>query len=92
MTSRSRRRWCAVGVSMVLAYATSGFVPSIVAAQVVGGSIGGTITDGTGGALPGVTVTVTNKANGTNQVLTASLSRTPAGDPRQIQWGVRYAF
>jgi carboxypeptidase family protein/TonB-dependent receptor-like protein len=39
-------------------------------AQVVGGSIGGTITDDTGGALPGVTVTMTNTANGATQVVT----------------------
>lgn len=46
-------------------------------AQVVGGSIGGTVTDDAGGALPGVTITVTNTAN---------------GDARQIQWGFRHAF
>ena len=40
-------------------------VPAI--AQVVGGSIGGIVTDDTGGALPGVTVTVTNRANGTSR-------------------------
>ncbi|MBI3403275.1 MAG: TonB-dependent receptor [Acidobacteria bacterium] len=44
--------------------------PRAGAAQVVGGSIGGTVTDDSGGALPGATVTVTNKANGTSQVLT----------------------
>src|SRR5262249_59830448 len=46
------------------------FAAATARAQVVGGSIGGTITDDTGGALPGVTVTVTNRANGTSQVLT----------------------
>ena len=37
-------------------------------AQVVGGSIGGTVTDDTGASLPGVTVTVTNTANGATQM------------------------
>src|SRR5262245_10289810 len=46
------------------------FAAATARAQVVGGSIGGTITDDTGGALPGVTVTVTNTANGTTQVAT----------------------
>jgi hypothetical protein len=39
-------------------------------AQVVGGSIGGTVTDETAAALPGVTVTVTNAVNGVQQVVT----------------------
>ena len=44
--------------------------PRAAAAQVVGGSIGGTVSDDTGGALPGTTVTVTNRANGATQVVT----------------------
>ncbi|MGH9383153.1 MAG: TonB-dependent receptor domain-containing protein [Vicinamibacterales bacterium] len=42
------------------------------AAQVVGANLSGTITDEGGGALPGVTVTVLNKANGTQQVVVTS--------------------
>jgi outer membrane receptor protein involved in Fe transport len=38
------------------------------AAQVVGANVSGTITDESGGALPGVTVTVRNKATGAQQV------------------------
>src|SRR5437868_4768579 len=34
----------------------------------VGATIGGAVTDDTGAALPGVTVTITNTANGTSQV------------------------
>lgn len=37
--------------------------------QVSGANIGGVVTDDTGGALPGVTVTLTNQANGASQVL-----------------------
>jgi len=38
-------------------------------AQGTGANIGGVVTDETGGALPGVTVTVTNKNNGAAQVI-----------------------
>ena len=54
----------------VLALVTMAALPA--AAQVVGGSIGGTVTDETGGTLPGATITVTNKSNGTSQVLVAA--------------------
>jgi hypothetical protein len=46
------------------------FAAATARAQVVGGSIGGTATDDTGGALPGVTITVTNNANGASQTIT----------------------
>jgi hypothetical protein len=39
------------------------------AAQGTGANVGGIVTDDTGGALPGVTVTITNKANGAVQVV-----------------------
>jgi hypothetical protein len=45
-------------------------LPVVARAQVVGGSIGGTVTDDTGSALPGVTISVTNTANGATQMLT----------------------
>ena len=41
-------------------------------AQVSGGSVGGTVTDDTGGALPGATITIINKSNGVSQVLVAA--------------------
>ena len=50
-----------VGAWLVIAALALVAAPRPAAAQVVGGSIGGTVTDDTGGALPGVTVTVTNK-------------------------------
>ncbi|MGH9348112.1 MAG: carboxypeptidase regulatory-like domain-containing protein [Vicinamibacterales bacterium] len=37
--------------------------------QVVGANLGGTVTDETGSRLPGVTITITNRANGRQQVL-----------------------
>lgn len=46
------------------------FSSAITNAQVVGGSIGGVVTDDTAAALPGVTVTVTNVANGVSQAVT----------------------
>ena len=44
-------------------------VATVVAAQVVGANLSGRITDEGGGALPGVTVTVTNKSNGVQQTV-----------------------
>src|SRR5439155_619004 len=41
--------------------------PCVALAQGTGANIGGVVTDDTGGALPGVTVTITNKANGAVQ-------------------------
>jgi len=38
----------------------------------VGASVSGVVTDETGGALPGVTVTITNKSNGTSQMFVTS--------------------
>ena len=58
-----------VGAWLVIAALALVAAPRPAAAQVVGGSISGTVTDDTGGALPGVTVTVTNKINGASQVL-----------------------
>ena len=45
-----------------------------VAAQVVGGNISGTVADGSGGTLPGATVTVLNTGTGFAQVLTTGTS------------------
>jgi hypothetical protein len=54
-----------IGLALALLLATAS-----ARAQVVGGSIGGTVTDDTGASLPGVTVTVTNTANGATQTVT----------------------
>lgn len=43
--------------------------PALADAQVVGANLSGRIVDDGGGALPGVTVTITNTANGTSQTL-----------------------
>lgn len=51
-----------------------------VRSQVVGANIGGIVTDETGAALPGVTVTITNKANGRQQVVVTG----PEGNYRAV--------
>jgi hypothetical protein len=50
----------------------TGTLAAPAAAQVVGANLSGTITDEGGGALPGVTVMVLNKANGVQQVVVTS--------------------
>ena len=42
-------------------------LPGMTRAQVVGANLAGRIVDDGGGTLPGVTVTITNKANGAQQ-------------------------
>lgn len=71
MSSR-RHTWSIVSRSGILAVLLMVLLLAArpAAAQVVGGSVGGTITDDTGGALPGTTITVTNRSNGATQVLT----------------------
>src|SRR3989442_965163 len=59
-----------LGLPVIVSVLSLALAPVVVRAQVVGGSIGGTVTDDTGGTLPGVTITVTNRANGATQVLT----------------------
>lgn len=51
----------------IVALATTVVAP--LDAQVVGANLSGRITDDGGGALPGVTVTITNKANGSQQTV-----------------------
>ena len=50
----------------VVVFACVGFaaLPLSAAAQLVGANLSGVVTDESGGALPGVTVTVTNRGNG----------------------------
>ena len=70
MSSPLHARSIGVGVGIVAVLSMLALTARPVEAQVVGGSIGGTITDETGGALPGTTVTVTNRSNGATQVVT----------------------
>ncbi len=48
----------------VLALLALGASPSFVSAQVLYGSIVGNVTDGTGAAVPGATITVTHRDTG----------------------------
>src|SRR5262245_13111186 len=45
-------------------------------AQVVGANLSGAVTDDSGAALPGVTVTINNKANGTEQAVVTTAEGT----------------
>ena len=57
-------------VAVAAALALTGVLaPPEAIAQLGGANVGGVVTDETGARLPGVTITVTNKANGTSQVL-----------------------
>jgi len=58
---------------VVIAFAASAFAQG-------GASVGGVITDDSGGALPGVTVTIVNKNNGTSQVFVTG----PEGNYRAV--------
>ena len=63
----SFRSWTWVTGVVTLACFLAALVTGSAAAQVVGANLSGRITDEGGGALPGVTVTITNKANGSQQ-------------------------
>ena len=54
-------------------------------AQVGGVNVGGVVTDETGAWLPGVTITVTNKANGTSQVLITGMEGNYRAVALQLQ-------
>ena len=71
-TSRRRRAWLPM-LALVLAMARP-------AAGQGGANVGGVVTDDTGAALPGVTVTVTNTSNGATQVLVTG----PEGNYRAV--------
>ena len=71
---QSRARSCAI----LLVLALSGALTSAPVYAQIGGAanVGGAITDDSGAALPGVTVTITNTANGRAQsVVTGSDGR-----------------
>ncbi|MBP7776485.1 MAG: TonB-dependent receptor [Acidobacteria bacterium] len=63
-----RRRLLRSSVAIV-AFAAFACHAATVGAQLVGANLGGVITDQSGGALPGVTVTVTNRGTGFEHVL-----------------------
>jgi carboxypeptidase family protein len=77
MMWRRGSRWgfaaCALAIAMTVATPAAGFAQGTA-------NIGGVVTDETGGALPGVTVTITNKNNGATQVLVSG----PEGNFRAI--------
>lgn len=58
---------CRLVASLATALLVAAVVAAPVFAQVVGANVSGRITDDGGGALPGVTVTITNKSNGVQQ-------------------------
>jgi outer membrane receptor protein involved in Fe transport len=68
------------GVAACVVFALVLLLPIAAAAQVVGANLSGLVTDESGGALPGVTVTILNKANGTQQVIVT----TPEGTYRAV--------
>ena len=53
--------------TVLVAALFAALLPSMTRAQVVGANLAGRIVDDGGGTLPGVTVTITNKANGAQQ-------------------------
>ena len=72
MTSYAASRRVKLNSLVVVAAAlvlTGVLAPPEAIAQVGGANVGGVVTDETGARLPGVTITVTNKANGISQVL-----------------------
>lgn len=59
-------------------------LPGIAAAQMTRGTITGTVTDSSGGVLPGVTVTITNQATGVVRTTVSNeegIYRAPAVEP-----------
>ncbi|HKB10903.1 MAG TPA: carboxypeptidase regulatory-like domain-containing protein [Vicinamibacterales bacterium] len=67
-------------VRAAVALATAAVLWPATAAGQVGANVSGTIKDTTGGALPGVTVTITNKNNGAAQTLVSG----PDGNYRAV--------
>jgi len=57
---------------LIVLMLTGALVSAPASAQIGGANVGGLITDNSGGVLPGVTVTVTNTANGRAQSLTTT--------------------
>ena len=59
------------GVTLAVAIAMVG-VPRLIQAQGLTGQISGTVTDATGGVLPGVTVTIKNAGTGDSRAVTGT--------------------
>ncbi|MGH9384975.1 MAG: TonB-dependent receptor [Vicinamibacterales bacterium] len=68
-TIDSRRRTRVCPVAVMLGAVCLMVFPAASAFAQAGANIGGVVTDDSGGVLPGVTVTVTNKSNGVSQTL-----------------------
>jgi hypothetical protein len=75
LPGRSRLRAAALLLLIVFVVEASS-----TSAQTVGASVGGVVTDPSGARLPGVTVTVTNKANGATQTFVTG----PEGNYRAV--------
>jgi len=63
-----RRKWMAAAMLVI--------AMSLPAIAQVGANVGGTVTDTTGAAVPGATVTITNSSNGETQVIKAGAEGT----------------
>lgn len=59
--------WGVVALGVLVALLAVGGGPSTLAAQVLYGSLVGTVSDGTGSAVPGATVTMTHKETGASR-------------------------
>lgn len=70
-SNRLRRR-AIVALSLAAVLVACASQPAPVFAQLLGANVSGVVTDESGASLPGVTITVTNRANGTQQVLVTS--------------------
>src|SRR5690348_13929691 len=55
---------CRLFVLAAVLLAVAAFVPAILVGQAIDSNVVGTVTDSTGAAVPGATVTVTNKETG----------------------------
>lgn len=73
---RKTRATLAVFVSVFVAWSMA----VAASAQTAGANVGGIVTDDSGGALPGVTITITNKLNGRSQTLITG----PEGNYRAV--------
>ena len=68
------KRGVAVGILLVWAIISGLGIPGVAPAQTVNGTIHGTVTDGTGAAIPDASVKVTNLATGLVRVAAANSS------------------
>src|SRR5213593_5049376 len=66
-----RNRPRAILLCLAVALVLAGFLPSRAAAQVLYGSVVGTVTDQTGAVVPKATVTITNVNTGQTREVTA---------------------